>query len=182
MIQEHETLLTTVQYLKDRQDVLDCIVRESRGRDRHDETMIASCYWEDGTNERGSAITPASEFPAAANRGHSAGFAATSHNITNHSCELSGDSAYCESYVIGGLLSVDQTTCKIVGSRYIDHLERRRGEWRILRRRTIIDLVSEGHAKWLREPPLAGFLRGVRSKDDPSYRRDVASSLAEARW
>jgi len=173
---------TTLEYLKDRQDILDCIVREARSRDRHDEAMIASCYWEDATNESGSGVTPASEFPAAANRGHAASFAATSHNITNHSCELSGDTAYCESYVIGGLLSPDENKCKFVGSRYIDQLERRGEEWRILRRRTIIDLVAEGDAAWLRQLALAGFLKGARSKDDPSYRRPVAPGPADARW
>ena len=33
---ELAALRATVQHLKDRQDILDVIVRESRGRDRHD--------------------------------------------------------------------------------------------------------------------------------------------------
>ena len=36
-------LAKTVGYLKDRQDILDCIVRECRARDRQDVEQIASC-------------------------------------------------------------------------------------------------------------------------------------------
>ncbi len=52
-------LRSTVQYLKDRQDILDCIVREARGRDRQDVELTASCYWPEGSDEHGAIITPA---------------------------------------------------------------------------------------------------------------------------
>jgi len=172
----------TVQYLKNRQDILDCIVRESRGRDRHDSRMISSCYWEDGVDEHGPAVTPAPEYAEWSNSGHEAGFSATSHNLINHSCEIDGDVAYCETYVLGGLLSLDQKTCKIVPGRYIDQLERRDGEWRIKVRRSVIDMVSEGDASWLRSRALSGFLKGLRSKQDPSYQRPVRLDPDNERW
>jgi hypothetical protein len=175
-------LASTVGHLKDRQDILDCIVREARGRDRQDVDLIASAYWEDGSDEHGPVITPALDYPARANRGHAANFSATSHNITNHSCEIDGDVAYCETYVVGGLLSLDRKVCKISPSRYIDQLERRHGEWRILRRRTVIDMVAEGDASWLESRAIAGFLKGSWSRNDPSYRRPVAPDPADERW
>ena len=46
-------LRTAVQYLKDRQEILDVIVRESRGRDRHDIELISNCYWPEGADEHG---------------------------------------------------------------------------------------------------------------------------------
>jgi hypothetical protein len=174
---EHE-----LRRLKDRQDILDCIVRESRGRDRHDSAMIASCFWEEGWDEHGPSITLAPDYPANANAGHAAGFSANSHNLTNHSCEIDGDTAYCETYVLGGLLSPDEQTCKIAAGRYADQLERRGGEWRILHRRTIIDMVAEGDASWLHSPAIAGFLRGVRSRADPSYQRPIELKADDARW
>jgi hypothetical protein len=169
-----------VQYLMDRQDILDCVMREARGRDRHDVDLIASCYWDNAINERGHAVTPARDYPDAANAAHAAGFAATSHSITNHFCEIEGDVAYCESYCVGGLLSKDLLTCRIVPSRYIDHFERRNGEWRIKLRRTVIDMVAEGDASWLRAIP--GFLKGLPSKDDVSYQRPPRSDPADVRW
>lgn len=180
--EEFRSLRATVQHMKDRQDILDCILREARGRDRQDVELIASCYWPDGADEHGSMITPAPDYPERANAGHAAGFAATSHNITNHTCEIDGDTAYCETYCIGGLLSRDLSTCKIAPSRYIDQLERRGGEWRIKLRRTLIEMCAEGDASWLQTPVIAGFLKGLWSKDDPSYHRPVRLNPEDARW
>lgn len=171
-----------LRLLRDRQDILDCITRESRGRDRHDAEMITGCYWEDGADEHGRMVTPGPQYGEKANAGHRAGFSANSHNLTNHTCDIDGDVAHCETYVVGGLLSLDQKTCKIALGRYIDRLERRGGEWKIKLRRTVIDMVAEGEASWLRSPAMAGFLKGVRSKEDPSYRRSNQQKPAEERW
>jgi hypothetical protein len=172
----------TLRLLRDRQDILDCITRESRGRDRHDTDMITGCYWEDGADEHGSVVTPGPEYGDKANAGHRAGFSANSHNLTNHTCDIVGDIAYCETYVVGGLLSLDQKTCKIALGRYVDRLERRSGEWKIKLRRTVIDMVAEGDASWLQSPAIAGFLKGTRSKEDPSYRGSTQLKPAEERW
>jgi hypothetical protein len=180
--EEIQQLRTMLQHMRDRQDILDCIVRESRGRDRHDSEMISGCYWEDGADEHGSAITPGPQYGERANAGHSAGFSANSHNLTNHTCDIDGDVAYCETYVVGGLLSLDQKTCKIALGRYVDQLERRGGAWKIKLRRTVIDMVAEGDASWLHSPAIAGFLKGLRSKQDPSYRRANRTNAADERW
>lgn len=144
--------------------------------------MIAGCYWQDGSDEHGPIITPAPDYPQRANAGHAAYFSATSHSITNHTCEIHGNVAYCESYVVGGLLSKDQKTCKIAPGRYIDQLEKRNGEWRIVVRRTMVDMAFEGDSSWLQSPAVAGFLKGMWSKQDPSYRRPVKPEATDARW
>ena len=177
-----DDLAATVRWLKDRQQIYDLIVREARGRDRHDVELTASCYWPDGFDEHGPHITPAPDYPARANAGHAMFFAATSHNITNHSCEIDGDTAHCETYVVGGLLSQDEATCKIAPGRYIDRLERRGGEWRILHRRCIVDMAIEGSAEWLTSPAIAGFLKPRWSREDISYQRPVVVGTDGKRW
>jgi len=180
--EEIKQIRGALQYMRDRQDIFDCITRESRGRDRHDSEMITGCYWEDGADEHGPVVTPGPQYGEKANAGHRAGFSANSHNLTNHTCDIDGDVAYCETYVVGGLLSLDRKTCKIALGRYIDQLECRSGEWKIKLRRTVIDMVAEGDASWLRSPAIAGFLKGLRSKEDPSYGRPHRLNLAEERW
>lgn len=175
-------LLPLVRQLKDRQDILDCITREARGRDRHDAEMTSSCYWEDGADEHGLAITPGPQYGEKANAGHSLAFSGNSHNLTNHTCSIDGDVADCETYVVGGLLSLDQKTCKLALGRYIDRMERRNGEWRIKLRRTVIDMVAEGDASWLKSTAIAGFLKGSRSRRDPSYAPVNSSAPSEERW
>jgi hypothetical protein len=179
---DQRELAATVRYLKDRQDILDCITREARGRDRQDVALTASCYWPDGVDEHGPSITPAPDYPARANVGHALFFSATSHNITNHSCEIDGDQAVTETYVVGGLLSKDGARCILSPGRYVDHLERRNGEWRIKTRRTIVDMALEGDASWLNTPALKGFLKGTWDKEDRSYTRPVVAGDDGPRW
>jgi SnoaL-like domain len=180
--EEVKQLRTTVGLLKDRQDILDCIVRESRGRDRHDAELTASCYWPEGADEHGPVPFPATEYPEMANLGHAAAFAANQHNLANHICEIDGDTAYCETYVVGGLLSLDGKTSKLACGRYMDQMEKRGGEWRILWRRSTVEMVVDGDATWLNSEPVKGFLKGVRSREDISYHRPYVVGGPGARW
>lgn len=170
---ELEALRATVRELKDRQDIRDCIVRESRGRDRQDADQINSCWWPEGIDEHGAFLHPAELYAARANAGHAAHFNATSHNITNHVCELAGDVAYCESYVMGGLAWKDGVKTTIALGRYIDQLEKRNGEWRILTRRCTIEMTADCDASWVNSDAVKGFLKHSWSKDDPSYERPI---------
>jgi hypothetical protein len=180
--QEFLKLKSTVQQLKDRQDILDCIQRESRSRDRQDIDMIASCWWADGVDEHGPVITKAPEYPANANKGHATNFNMTSHNITNHLCQIDGDTAYCESYVIGGLYWLDCKTTTIAFGRYIDQLERRQGEWRIVTRRCTIEMSADTDGTWVHSRNVKGFLKALWNKDDPSYQRPIVASTEGVRW
>jgi hypothetical protein len=174
--QELAELKATVSYLKDRQDILDCIQRESRARDRQDVDQIAGCWWPDGVDEHGAVVTFAPDYPAKANLGHAMNFNLTSHNITNHLCDLDGDVAHCESYVIGGLNWLDGKTTTIAMGRYLDRLERRatatgQREWRIAVRRCTIEATADCDGSWIHSKNVQGFLKGLWSKDDPSYER-----------
>jgi hypothetical protein len=184
MSQEMEELLRTVRYLKDRQDILDCIQRESRGRDRQDTEQIAGCWWEDGVDEHGAIITRMPDYPEKANLGHRSNFHMTSHNITNHLCEIDGDTAYCESYVVGGLFWLDGKTTTIAFGRYLDQLEKRGGEWRMLTRRCTIEMTADADASWVYSENVKGFLKALWGKDDPSYERPIAAKPKEqgVRW
>jgi hypothetical protein len=185
-------LRATVGYLKDRQDIHDCIQRESRARDRQDVEQIARCWWPEGVDEHGAVVTFAPDYPARANMGHAMNFQMTSHNITNHLCEIAGDTAYCESYVIGGLHWIegnpastsegDVTT--LAFGRYIDQLEKRHGEWRILVRRCTIEATANCDGSWVHSPNVKGFLKAIWSKDDPSYERPIRWKPKEkgVRW
>ena len=173
-----------VQHQQDRQDILDCIVRESRARDRQDVEMIAGCWWAEGVDEHGPIVTNAPDYPAKANAGHAANFNMTSHNITNHLCEIVGNSAYCESYVVGGLFWLDGKTTTIAMGRYIDELEKRNGEWRLLKRRCTIEMSANSDATWVYSKNVKGFLKGLWSADDPSYERPVVprAKTEGVRW
>jgi hypothetical protein len=179
---EFAALKRDVAYLKDRQDIIDVIVRESRGRDRHDTELIASCYWPEGADEHGPVPFPATEYPEIANKGHAGAFSMNQHNLANHSCEIDGNTAYCETYVVGTMLSLDGLTCTMAAGRYMDQLEKRDGEWRILWRRSTVEVAMQGGTDWLRSPPVKGFLKSTRDRDDVSYHRPYVVGGPGARW
>ncbi len=175
-------LQARLQHLEDRQSILDCIQRECRARDRQDSEQIAGCWWEEGRDEHGSVITDAPDYPERANAGHRALFNMTSHNITNHLCEIDGDTAYCESYVIGGLFWQDDKTTTIAFGRYLDQLERREGEWRLLTRRCTIEMSSDTDGSWVHSDNVKGFLKALWDGNDPSYERPIVAKTEGVRW
>jgi hypothetical protein len=182
MDQDMGELLRTVRYLKDRQDILDCIQRECRARDRQDCEQIAGCWWDDGVDEHGPVITGMPDYPERANSGHRTFFNMTSHNITNHLCEIDGDTAYCESYVLGGLFWLDGKRTTIAFGRYLDQLEKRNGEWRMLTRRCTIEMTGDADGSWVHSKNVKGFLKALWSKEDPSYERPIVAGREGRRW
>jgi SnoaL-like domain len=177
-----EQLARDVRYVKDRLAIQDCVMRHARGHDRHDVELMTSCFHEDGIDEDGDAITPGPEYGEWANAAHSAGFGLHAHHITGHTCELDGDVAYAETYVLGCLTSPDETRVSFASGRYVDQLERRDAEWRIVARRTVIDAVGETEMTWRRWEGHGGFLKGARSAADASYLRPVVAGGAGQRW
>jgi hypothetical protein len=178
-----QQLLRDVQYLKDRQAILDVVNRHARGHDRHDKELMNSCFWDDGVDEHGQFITPGPEYGDWANASHSGGFRLHTHNITNHTCEIDGDTAHSETYVVGAFLPRPAPgRATFVSGRYIDRLERRDAEWRILVRRTSIEVEIEGATQWPGNPVSATFPKGSWDTGDLSYARPLRLDSPSLRW
>ncbi len=180
-----DQLRADVEFLLDRTAIFDCIARHARGHDRHDADLIASTYHDDGVDEHGYAINPGAQYAAWANAQHAASSASHLHNVTTHLCEIDGDVATCESYVLVVLLSPDAKSTTIMNGRYLDRLEKRDGTWRIAVRRSTVDAVISGDASMLGHPffKQQGYIKGTRDHDDISYQRPIALEGSEpARW
>ncbi|MET0546943.1 MAG: nuclear transport factor 2 family protein [Caulobacterales bacterium] len=175
-------LARDVQYLKDRLAILDCISAHARGHDRHDSDLLTGAYHEDGVDEHGPVLNLGPKYAAWANAAHAERFSLHTHNITTHTCEIDGDVAYAESYVIACLLTPDETTAIYVSARYVDQLEKRDGVWRILIRRTINDVMMSGDASLLKNEGFRGYPKGLWSKDDLSYHRPLVAQSPTEVW
>jgi hypothetical protein len=164
-----------VRYLMDRSAILDCISSHSRGHDRHDADLITAAYHDDGVDEHGYSVTQASEYGGWINQVHAAGSQVHTHNITTHLCEIEGDTAHCESYVLVCLLNHDGVTARVISGRYLDRLERRNGEWKIAVRRSTVELVLSADASLLQTAQFRdqGYPRGTRDRRDLSYGRPL---------
>lgn len=179
-----EELSRDVQYLMDRKAILDCIARHARGHDRHDVELLTGACHEDGVDEHGYAINAGPDYAEWANAVHAAGALLHTHNITTHTCDIEGDTAHCESYVLVMLLNNDGETARLISGRYVDRLEKRGGEWKIALRRTTVDALLAGDASILNSPLFhdQGYTRGMRDSSDISYQRPLDLEDTPGRW
>jgi hypothetical protein len=169
---EIEQVRAELRNLRDRQDILDCINRYGRGLDRLDPDLIESAYHPDAIDNHGPFVGDVPDFVKFAIEVEGS-LAWTHHGISSHNCEIDGDTAHAESYVHWFVrMPPDGKTLGAGGGRYLDKLERRDGQWRIVLRRLLMD--------WSFEVPYSGWLgpdwddvRGSRDGQDPSYQRPL---------
>ncbi|MFI5718910.1 nuclear transport factor 2 family protein [Nocardia sp. NPDC051750] len=164
-----------VRYLADRLAILDCVATHARGCDRHDADLIAAAYHEDGVDEHGAAINSGPEYAEWANRAHAATSQVHTHNITTHTCEIDGDTAHAESYVVVILLGRDGRNVQVITGRYLDRLERRDGRWRIALRRSTVEAMFLADGSVLQSSLFkkGAYPVGTRNHEDLSYARPL---------
>ena len=95
-----EELLAKLQHLIDRQEINDCIHRYTRGLDRHDDELLRSVFHPDAIDNHGAWVGGREEFVQWANHVCHNALGGHMHHITSHTCEIDGDVAHTESYVI----------------------------------------------------------------------------------
>ena len=163
--------------LLDRQDILDCLTRFSRGMDRFDEALFLSAFHADAIIAAGDFVGGPQALYDWASSLHEAGQVATQHNLLNHSCEIGGETAHAETYYLFVGRNRDETNW-IAGGRYLDRLERRAGAWRIAFRTNAIEwagLTPTLPLPFADVPDIHGNGMPSRSRDDPSYRRPLVN-------
>ncbi|MEC9344079.1 MAG: nuclear transport factor 2 family protein [Pseudomonadota bacterium] len=156
-----------LQYLLDRQAIEDVLKRYARGVDRHDEDIMRSVFHEDAIDNHGPFVGGREIFPGWVNDLHAGKTRAHSHNITCHSCEIDGDTAWTETYVAFVLYLSASDKVMFGSGRYVDRFEKRNGEWRIALRRTMTDSRFEGDSSVFDQPDRTP--RGRWDRSDISY-------------
>jgi len=181
--------------LIDRQKCYDVLTRYCRALDRADVELMRSVYWEDGMDDHGVFQGNAHEFSDFIIKEIQNWFEVTVHSISNVHMEYYGDVMCTESYLTAyhkvkgekdkieavqgseyysrlNLSEVGDTHhVFFYGGRYIDRLEKRNGEWRIVLRRVCMDwnehwpgltILDDGMCKTL-------TVRGSRDHNDPAF-------------
>jgi hypothetical protein len=169
--------LARMEQMLDRQDILDCLTRFSRGMDRFDKPLFLSAFHADAVVAAGNFVGDVESLYTWASAMHEAGQIATHHNMLNHSCEIDGDTAHTESYYLFVGRNRDDSNW-IAGGRYIDRLERRDGEWKIALRTNAIEwsgMVPTMPIPFADVPDIFGNGAPSRSTDDPSYQRPLVN-------
>src|SRR5271167_2306897 len=92
--------LARLEHLADRQDILDCLNRFSRGMDRFDQDLFLSAFHPDATIAAGIFVGGPKPLYEWARALHDQGQVVTHHNMLNHSCEIEGSTAHTETYYL----------------------------------------------------------------------------------
>jgi hypothetical protein len=170
--------LATLKHLADRQEILDCLTRALRAIDRFDRDLFLTCFHPEAMIDAGGYLNAAATVYDGSAALHEHGQTSTIHNLLNHNCEIDGDTAHCETYLLFTGLNNDRTNW-IAGGRYLDRFERRDGKWKIAFRYTLIEwsgiIPPATNPMFDNIADIFANGKPSRSKEDPSYRRPLVN-------
>lgn len=130
-----------IDALADHQAIANNLAKHSRGVDRADENLLASCYFEDATVDYRFFAGPAVQFAGILSGAQKAG-PVTLHRTAQMAIALEGDHASSESYIMAYASGPDESGNgfqRLICGRYLDRHERRAGEWRLTHRTYVLD-------------------------------------------
>jgi hypothetical protein len=174
-----ETTVTneTLRELADRAEIQDCLCRYARGVDRGDWDLVRLTYHADAHDQHGEYRGDIDGLIAwLAER--FAGVDNSMHFLGNCLIEFAApDFAFVETYFASrrlhppgagerrGLRAVD-AVCREAWGRYLDHFERRDGEWRVARRIVVLEASSTSVARGGMRSPDSPIVWGSRAGSD----------------
>ncbi|WP_167045552.1 nuclear transport factor 2 family protein [Salinibacterium sp. ZJ454] len=165
-----------VQNMSETFEIRGVLERYCRAIDRLDRELLESCYWTDAEANYGAFTGPVRNFIEGAIPKLRERYEATMHVLGQSIIDIVGDRAYAETYCTGYMRGSDEgrSTLVSVGNRYVDVLERRAGEWRILDRKVIVEW-SKLDADVTVTHPVENFPSAHRDESDPAYARQPVS-------
>lgn len=171
-----EELTKTVTEIKDRMEIRDLMSRYGRAVDRLDHELLLSVYHQDAVDDHGCYVGNPEQFAECAMSMHAETNTSTHHIVTNHVCDLDGDTAHSETYWMYVGMNRKGDPYTMGGGRYVDRLEKRNGKWGIVARKCLMDWTTGSRESGLtnaENAAVADMEKSTRGKDDPSYRRPL---------
>ncbi|WP_433073992.1 nuclear transport factor 2 family protein [Dactylosporangium sp. CA-052675] len=146
------------------------VCRYCRGIDRLDMELVRSCYHPGGIDHHTGFDGPIEDYIAWVEP-KVRGLDGTQHLVANHLVEVVGDRALSETYgmaVHWGTPSDDPRLNFTSGFRYVDVMERRDGEWKILERFASREWTRSDAGAFI--PREGAGPAGRRDREDHIYR------------
>lgn len=158
-----------LQSLLDKEAIREVIARAARGVDRLDAELLGSAFHPDAVDEHHGHPYSGATIGEELTRTERTTMLTTSMHITTQTIHVAGDRAGVESYYVGLHRPAAMGGDKRVMSsgRMLDELERRDGEWRIIHRDVLPDMVR---ILSMDDEVDFGERHDRRDRDDPSYK------------
>ncbi|MCU1451979.1 MAG: hypothetical protein JWN46_125 [Acidimicrobiales bacterium] len=152
----------------DELEVREVLARYSRGVDRADWDLLRSCFADDAIVDYGQIRGTRDELIAFIERELGA-MRGLMHMQGQSWLQLDGDSGASETYVhaFHRIQTADGLQDITVHGRYLDALERRDGQWVIVRRTMVDDATTVAPVAGIIDDP--ALISGARDGTDPSY-------------
>ena len=156
--------------LLDERDIREVLMRYCTGVDRCDRELIVGCFHPDALDDHGSWICIGSQIADLITQRLRPGEDSAMHFLGNVRVEVQGDTAFAESYLLAfrAFQKDAKPYTRTRALRFVDRLERRKGEWRISERVAVDDwnrvdeVVQE-------QPESTKFRYGSKNREDPVY-------------
>jgi hypothetical protein len=162
-----------IQALLDKQAIAEVQARYCRTLDWLDEAGLASVFWPDADIDYGFFVGSGEDFIPLVMQVEKSSERRW-HNLTNLSIKLNGNDAEVECYGIAQSTSLrnGKKTDQMFGGRYLDAFEKRDDEWRISKRKFILDWTqSFDHGlDAFREGRMSLPILDIREPDHAEYR------------
>jgi hypothetical protein len=128
----------------EREKIRDCIARLARGEDRRDAQLISATYWPDSRTDYGVFAGSFEAYLAWVVPGVPA-IPVTQHVLGQSVIDVKGDVALAETHVLAyhRVNTGQDERDTVIGGRYLDRLEKRKGEWRIAKRTMLYDWFQD---------------------------------------
>ncbi|HVY85584.1 MAG TPA: nuclear transport factor 2 family protein [Caulobacterales bacterium] len=162
-----------VRALLDKEAIRECFLRYTRGIDRLDVDMIKSAFHEDAIDNHARGVQGSIDdmlrwwLPQQPSRD------ATQHFVTNQTIELDGDSAHVETYFLVIIKQKAREDAALIGGRYADRFERRKGTWRIALRVVLPEWQADLDARGTELVRQGAAVHGARDPSDVTYQRPL---------
>ncbi len=171
--------LARLDEMLDKQDIYECLVRQSRASDRGDRALFLSGFHADAVIAAGPFVGGPVDLWAWAEDFQAKTYSATFHKLLQQSCDVTGDTAHAETYYlfVGCLLGGENNL--MAGGRYVDRFEKRDGVWGMVMRNNFVEWASAVPAMGnpLGEiPDLALNGLPAHNSSDPSYQRPLVNN------
>ena len=161
----------TPEQIADRLAIIDVLTLHCRGLDRLDPTVLRQCYWPEAEVDYGSYVGSARDFADLVTTALGESYELTRHVISNTLIDLQLPRAHSETYVNADHLLAGAAQEMCFGGRYLDLLEQRDGQWRILHRRVVMDWARKREMADLRgSEAFAAMAKGGHGTADPLYK------------
>jgi SnoaL-like domain len=134
--------IVALRRLLDRQAIEDCIHRYARGLDRRDEELLRSAYHPDAVEDHGAYVGGVDGLVKYLLRVHER-FPGYQRHVTTTNVDIDGadgrHEAHAESYFVSIVRRDGADRLMVTAGRYVDRLDKRDGEWKIVNRVTVLE-------------------------------------------